>query len=580
MDERGRFAKVSKLDASTEIIFKMKGPRTLFTSVFPCILVITFMVGSALGQPMGDINGDNAVNLADPISALQVVTRPSSPLSVNKAADVDQDGCIGIAEAVYGLQKLAGMRNTAPRALFTASATTGTPPLDIQFNATQSYDPDGHIIGYAWDFGDGSGGDGTMPSHTYTSEGSYSVTLTVTDEHGMRAISSLPIFAATSDQAAFSVTFTHTDDINTWEWPLDWYAEQPGGTVSGPFDSGGTGIVSLGQVSGQTVHLSRSVGGSFIYTYMNVPVQPIIFYTGDAAQDFGYKNVTVNLENATLDDEMLLLVPSWWTIDQKPYTLAQSYAESDMVDNDGFVSVFVSYRSNSNEEPASRYAFRMNLLPSQLGDVPFDVHAMHHRSIARQWQSSVELRNNDAPYLMSWRKGVFILAGESVSQGTSGSFGIPDAFPAEKWYLSSGSIVLPDIVKAFSPLGSEPVSMEPLAGHIDGSTMALNVLQGSFSVSAPGLGSVGYGLLRLANTSKSWEVYFPGDALQKTGDTLTLALPKFPTQSGYPVFTSANLYLSRLDDGATALHMYRFLWNKRGNPMPSYAMKSGYKNSL
>ncbi|HDI23872.1 MAG TPA: PKD domain-containing protein, partial [Thermoplasmatales archaeon] len=54
----------------------------------------------------------------------------------------------------------------------------------ITFDASQSYDPDGEIVEYIWDFGDGSIGKGKVVTHSYSSPGDYTVTLTVRDERG------------------------------------------------------------------------------------------------------------------------------------------------------------------------------------------------------------------------------------------------------------------------------------------------------------------------------------------------------------------------------------------------------------
>ena len=48
-----------------------------------------------------------------------------------------------------------------------------------------SYDLDGEIISYNWDFGDGTTSTGAKPSHSYSQEGTYAVTLTVTDDDGL-----------------------------------------------------------------------------------------------------------------------------------------------------------------------------------------------------------------------------------------------------------------------------------------------------------------------------------------------------------------------------------------------------------
>ncbi len=61
---------------------------------------------------------------------------------------------------------------------------TGTVNVAVAFDGTGSSDPDGTIASYAWNFGDGSSGSGPTPSHTYTAVGSYTVSLTVTDNLG------------------------------------------------------------------------------------------------------------------------------------------------------------------------------------------------------------------------------------------------------------------------------------------------------------------------------------------------------------------------------------------------------------
>jgi chitodextrinase len=52
------------------------------------------------------------------------------------------------------------------------------------FDASRSTDADGDSLTYAWDFGDGTTGAGVTPSKTYADNGSYAVTLTVTDARG------------------------------------------------------------------------------------------------------------------------------------------------------------------------------------------------------------------------------------------------------------------------------------------------------------------------------------------------------------------------------------------------------------
>ncbi len=75
--------------------------------------------------------------------------------------------------------------NVAPDAQFTMSTNIGSFPLLVVFDASGSSDSDGTIEQYDWQFGDGTTGRGAVVQHTYSTTGTYSAQLTVTDNGGL-----------------------------------------------------------------------------------------------------------------------------------------------------------------------------------------------------------------------------------------------------------------------------------------------------------------------------------------------------------------------------------------------------------
>ncbi len=74
--------------------------------------------------------------------------------------------------------------NVLPVAVASPTSASGVAPLTVTFTGSTSYDPDGSIASYAWTFGDGTSSTAANPSHTYTTPGTYTAILTVTDNRG------------------------------------------------------------------------------------------------------------------------------------------------------------------------------------------------------------------------------------------------------------------------------------------------------------------------------------------------------------------------------------------------------------
>jgi PKD repeat protein len=72
--------------------------------------------------------------------------------------------------------------NTPPIAAARANPTSGSDPLIVNFDGSYSSDPDGRIVSYFWDFGDGSWERTAKANHQYRNMGSYTAVLTVTDD--------------------------------------------------------------------------------------------------------------------------------------------------------------------------------------------------------------------------------------------------------------------------------------------------------------------------------------------------------------------------------------------------------------
>ncbi len=75
---------------------------------------------------------------------------------------------------------------------------TGAVPLQIRFDGGKSESLKGNIIGYEWDFGDGSQvSKGKSVTHVYGTPGVYQVTLTVTEDSGNEAVASAEVNTTT-----------------------------------------------------------------------------------------------------------------------------------------------------------------------------------------------------------------------------------------------------------------------------------------------------------------------------------------------------------------------------------------------
>ena len=98
--------------------------------------------------------------------------------------------------------------NLPPQASFTTTTLTGIAPLTVGFDGSLSTDPDGAVASWAWSFGDGAFATGAVTSHVYSTPGTYTASLTVTDDRGASSTTTrmIVVSAALPPDAPASLT--------------------------------------------------------------------------------------------------------------------------------------------------------------------------------------------------------------------------------------------------------------------------------------------------------------------------------------------------------------------------------------
>jgi PKD repeat protein len=148
---------------------------------------------------------------------------------------------------------------TSPTVDFTATPRNGDAPLHVQFTSIVT----GEVTAYEWRFGDGGIASTPNPTHTYTSAGSFGVTLKVTGPGGpaqttkpdyitINAPPGAPTATFSADIvsgiAPLTVTFTAVTSgtVEGWHWRFgDGSAAFTGPVVSHTYVTSGTFDVSL-----------------------------------------------------------------------------------------------------------------------------------------------------------------------------------------------------------------------------------------------------------------------------------------------------------------------------------------------
>ncbi|TMB49197.1 MAG: PKD domain-containing protein, partial [Deltaproteobacteria bacterium] len=170
----------------------------------------------------------------------------------------------------------------------------------IGFNGGGSFDPDGTLIAYAWTFGDGGSASGMVTSHTYTTPGTYSVILTVTDNSGLRssdtAVVSVanrpPVANAGPDQTASvgsAVTFSASGSdpdgtVGSFSWDFGDGTSATGATVSHSYAAPGSYTATLTVMDDRGARATDSA----LVTVTGSAAPRWVHGLGGSATDVGY----------------------------------------------------------------------------------------------------------------------------------------------------------------------------------------------------------------------------------------------------------------------------------------------------
>jgi PKD repeat protein len=119
--------------------------------------------------------------------------------------------------SLSGSWTAATVANVVPVALTSGTTpTSGTAPLNVSFVGSNSYDPDGVIASYLWNFGDGTTSTLSNVSHTYSVAGTYNASLTVTDNSGARSVGTISIMVAAVPPVVSSKYLKVSSMVTSW----------------------------------------------------------------------------------------------------------------------------------------------------------------------------------------------------------------------------------------------------------------------------------------------------------------------------------------------------------------------------
>ncbi|MFH0967584.1 MAG: PKD domain-containing protein [Methanobacteriota archaeon] len=128
---------------------------------------------------------------------------------------------------------------------FTASPTTGQAPLTVKFTDLTIGGP----TMWAWDFGDGTTDMVGSPTHTYTKDGTYTVTLRASNQYGDSDTEIKQSYIVVGSSSAFMADFTASPTSGSAPLTVKFTDKTVGGPTMWAWDFG-DGVIPMGTCSG------------------------------------------------------------------------------------------------------------------------------------------------------------------------------------------------------------------------------------------------------------------------------------------------------------------------------------------
>ncbi len=232
--------------------------------------LVTFVSPTTLGATLSTTLGQGTYYLAvDGIGT-------GDPLNFyNDYGSLGQYTLTGSIVPATGAAPIAVADNTAP--------TSGTAPLAVTFSSDGSYDSDGSIASYSWDFGNGVTSTAANPVYTYTTPGTYTASLVVVDNSGLSSVADTVTITVQSNNFVYVASIAmsrSTSKQGTQATATVTVRNQSGDLVSGATVTGQWSGLTSGTTSKSTsrkgtaaLTSSRTKStGTFIFTVTGITI--------------------------------------------------------------------------------------------------------------------------------------------------------------------------------------------------------------------------------------------------------------------------------------------------------------------